>query len=83
MTNPADLQPLVETPREDLGAEYKAWLDLSQNDGRATLAKAIIAIANHGGGFVVLGFDEEGENLVSAARPSRISLPFAKAFCDD
>lgn len=69
MTNAADLQPLVDSPREDLGAEYKAWLDLSQNDGRATLAKAAIALANHGGGFVVLGFEEQGENLISTERP--------------
>lgn len=69
MTNAADLQPLVDAPREDLGAEYKSWLDLSQNHGRATLAKATIALANHGGGFLVLGFDEDGESLVSVSRP--------------
>lgn len=72
MTNAADLQPLVDIPREDLGAEYKAWLDLSETAGRATLAKAAIALANHGGGFVVLGFDEEGENLISTHRPKGI-----------
>lgn len=72
VTNAADLQPLVDAPREDLGTEYKAWLDLSQNDGRATLAKAAIALANHGGGFVVLGFDEQGESLISAQRPEGI-----------
>ena len=72
MSNAADLQPLVDSPREDLGAEYKAWLDLSQNNGRATLAKAAIALANHGGGFVILGFDEQGENLVSIQKPEVI-----------
>ncbi|MFY0308804.1 helix-turn-helix domain-containing protein [Leisingera sp. D0M16] len=55
-----------------MGAEYKTWLDLSQNDGRATVAKAAIALANHGGGFLVLGFDEQGENLISAQKPEEI-----------
>jgi len=73
LPTPADLQPLIDAPREDLGAEYKTWLDLTRNEGRATLAKASIAIANHGGGFLVIGFDEEGENLVSAARPDEIA----------
>lgn len=69
MPDPAQLQALVDAPIEDLGAEYKAWLDLSQNAGRATLAKAGIAMANHGGGFIVLGFDEVADQLQSVARP--------------
>jgi len=69
MSSPADLQPLIDTPKEELAAEYKTWLDLSRNEGKATLTKAAIAIANHGGGYVILGFDEEGENLISAPRP--------------
>ena len=72
MLNPDDLQPLVCMPKEDLGAEYKTWLDLTKNEGRAKLAKAAIAIANHGGGYVVIGFDEEGENLVPTPRPDGI-----------
>nr|WP_247744207.1 RNA-binding domain-containing protein [Ruegeria sp. R14_0] len=63
------MQPLVDNPREDLGAEYKTWLSLSENQGRATLAKAAIAMANHGGGFIIIGFDEQGENLVSVQKP--------------
>lgn len=74
MLSPADLQPLVSTPREDLGVEYKTWLNLKTNEGRAALAKAAIAIANHGGGFVVIGFEEVEEHLIPKQRPDDIPV---------
>lgn len=48
---------LVDFPREDLGIELKNWLDLDTKHHRALLAKALLALANHGGGYVVIGFD--------------------------
>ncbi|KAB1068821.1 AlbA family DNA-binding domain-containing protein [Methylobacterium planeticum] len=54
----AQLEALVTSPREDLHIEVKSWLDLADGLGKATLAKAIIALANHGGGFILLGFEE-------------------------
>lgn len=72
MPTNAELRPLLAEPREDLGAEYKGWLDLSTNEHRAILAKAAIALANHGGGFIVWGMTEQGESFVSAARPGEI-----------
>ena len=65
----SDLQPLVSEPREDLAVEYKTWLDIAREEGKATLAKACIALANHGGGFVVIGFDERAGALTSILRP--------------
>ena len=41
----SDLQPLISEPREDLAVEYKTWLDITQEKGKATLAKACIALA--------------------------------------
>lgn len=67
-----ELVPLITEPREDLGVEYKAWLNLSTNEGRATLAKAAIALVNHGGGFLVLGMADEPTGLVSRARQEAI-----------
>ena len=64
----SDLQPLISEPREDLAVEYKTWLDITQEKGKATLAKACIALANHGGGFVVIGFDEHADSLSSIER---------------
>ena len=67
------LQQLVSHPREDLGVEHKQWLDLRVNPHRATLAKAAIALANHGGGFIVVGFDDSGSDLES--QPPSQELP--------
>ncbi len=67
-----NLQQLVDAPSERLDVELKGWLDLSGNAHRGTLAKALIALANHGGGVAVIGFDTGGDpadnrpdNLVS------------------
>ena len=72
MASIEDLLPLIIEPREDLAYEYKYWLDLTSKDhkDKATLAKAAIALANHGGGYIVIGFDDKG--LVSQPRPEEI-----------
>ena len=69
----SDLQPLISEPREDLAVEYKNWLDLAQEEHRATLAKSCIALANHGGGFLVIGFEEQADSLISIACPANIA----------
>ena len=70
MTTVEDLRPLIDHPMEQLDAEYKDWLDLSKNHGRATLAKAAIALANHGGGYIVIGLAEDGASLTSKEKPA-------------
>jgi Putative DNA-binding domain len=50
-----DLRLLLQFPSENLSIEYKSWLDITDNAGKATLAKAAIALANEGGGIIVLG----------------------------
>lgn len=54
------LGDLIRAPREDLDKEIKSWLDLNDNGDKARLAKAILALANHGGGYVIIGFAEQG-----------------------
>ena len=54
------LQQLIETPSERLDVELKAWLNLSENGARGTLGKGLIALANHGGGVAIIGFDTDG-----------------------
>ena len=72
MASREDLRPLITEPREDLASEYKDWLDLTSNEHKATLAKAAIALANHGGGYIVLGFAEQGQTLESRPCPEEI-----------
>ena len=65
------LQDLVRYPREELGIEVKGWLDLSSEDHKADLAQAILALANHGGGHILIGFtDQNGELAVDNGKAS-------------
>lgn len=59
MVNPRDLERLVEYPRENLDCELKEWLDVTDSRSAATLAKACLALANHGGGYLLVGFAEQ------------------------
>ena len=72
----AELQALLQFPNEKLTVEYKGWLDLSDNALKATLAKAAIALANEGGGVIVLGMREDNQQggaLGSQARPATLA----------
>ncbi len=66
------LEDLLIDPRESLDFEIKNWLDLQgSNEDKATFAKAILAISNHGGGFIALGLRETDEGAVEAdGRPA-------------
>ena len=68
------LADLLVDLREDLDLEVKNWLDLKgDNNDKATFAKAALALANYGGGFVVLGFEETSEGMAEAAnRPATL-----------
>lgn len=67
----ADL--LIDT-QEALDLEVKNWLDLQgSNDDKATFAKAVLALSNHGGGFIILGLVETDAGIVEAEeRPANL-----------
>ncbi|MBB3761569.1 AlbA family DNA-binding domain-containing protein [Xanthomonas arboricola] len=61
------LADLLLAPREDLDCEIKNWLDLANSaDAKATFAKAVLALANHGGGFVVFGLAQTTTGFTEA-----------------
>jgi hypothetical protein len=71
-----ELRRLLETPNETLAIEYKSWLPIVDNVGKGTLAKAAIALANHGGGVIVLGMrggQQDREILTSQPRPADLT----------
>lgn len=70
----ADLDELLLEPREALDVEVKEWLDLTDHRHRALLAKEIIALANHGGGYIVVGFRELADGTFEAATPRPANL---------
>jgi len=56
----------IDANAEDLDIEFKRALPLRENAGKAKLAKEVGALSNHGGGWIVLGREDDGtypENL--------------------
>ncbi|UTW59664.1 putative DNA binding domain-containing protein [Kordiimonas sp. SCSIO 12603] len=68
------LLALILNPREKLDIEYKDWLNLGDGRHKAKIAKSIIALANQGGGFLVIGFREIRENLLPQERPNDLAV---------
>lgn len=56
--DPDQIKALVEQPVEALQVELKTWLDPRTDDGIAKLVKAIFAVRNRNGGFLLVGFDD-------------------------
>lgn len=65
------MSDLLAVPREALDVEIKEWLDLEDANNKAKIARACIALANHGGGYFILGFTEQsdGSFLPDSNRP--------------
>lgn len=62
------------SPTETLDFEVKGWLDLNDAEARGTVAKAMIALENHGGGFLLIGFSEsQGRLLPDPQRPVNLA----------
>ena len=56
------IQFIIDNLQETLEIEVKNWLDgLCNNESKAKLAKELIALANHGGGLLFIGFEESKE----------------------
>lgn len=74
MPSQQELVSLISNPSESLAIEHKGWLDLSERPAQANLAKAAIAIANHGGGVIVIGTrgDDAAGGLASMPRPEGV-----------
>ncbi len=53
-----DLSDLLAGTSENLGTEFKAWMDTSNGEVRAKLARHIAALANHGG-YLIFGVDDK------------------------
>ena len=72
-----ELKELFSLQDETLSVEFKAWLDLTENNDKATIAKSAIAMANHGGGTIVMGMG--GKPPTSTPRPSHVARYTADA----
>ncbi|MBL4640163.1 MAG: putative DNA binding domain-containing protein [Kordiimonadaceae bacterium] len=67
-----DLADLVDNPRETVDIELKSWLDLSDGPNKANIARHIAALCNHGGGYLIFGFQDDFS--VALDRPASLGL---------
>lgn len=63
------LGDLLVEPIETLDVEIKNWLNPTNNGDRARIARALIALANHGGGYLVIGYDRQSDGSYTASVP--------------
>ena len=73
---PSQLQELIDTPAESLSVELKSWIDPDQSEGAAKIVKAALALRNHGGGYLVVGFN----NNTREPEKYNLSSPVKSAF---
>ncbi len=67
---------LVERPGESLSVELKRWIDPTSPEGISKIVRAILALRNHGGGYLVIGFDNETLKPDSENAPTDIRSAF-------
>ncbi|MEW6616008.1 MAG: ATP-binding protein [Thermodesulfobacteriota bacterium] len=53
------IQELIERPSESLSVELKRWIDPDSPEGMAKIVKTALALRNHGGGYLIIGFDNK------------------------
>jgi hypothetical protein len=70
------LQALIERPSESLNVEHKTWLDLSNLSHQAKLIRAVLALRNFGGGYLVLGIDDQTGRPSVEGRPSQVRVAY-------
>jgi hypothetical protein len=64
------IQELIQQPQESLSVELKAWIDPDQPEGIAKIVKTCLALRNHGGGYMVIGFDNDTLKPLLDSAPS-------------
>ena len=67
MDNPAIRAEDTRRYSEGLALELKSWLDPSRLEHRAVIVRTLIALRNHGGGSLFIGFKDDGSPRPDAA----------------
>ena len=70
------IQELVERPGESLSVELKRWIDPDSPDGIAKIVKTVLALRNHGGGYLIIGFDNNTLNPDTENAPENVKEIF-------
>lgn len=53
------IRELVERPSESLSVELKRWIDPDRPEDTAKIVRTALALRNHGGGYLLIGFNND------------------------
>lgn len=70
------IQELIKRPGESLSVELKRWIDPDSLDGIAKIVKTALALRNHGGGYLIIGFDNKTLNPDTENVPKNVREKF-------
>lgn len=63
------IEKLINNPSESLSVEIKRWINPDEPKGIAKIVKNTLALRNHGGGYLLIGFDDK------TLQPDRENVP--------
>jgi hypothetical protein len=66
------LQELISHPSESLSIELKGWIDPNTPEGKDKIIRAAIAMRNHGGGYILVGFHNDTGEPYTDNIPSNV-----------
>lgn len=70
------LRALITNPIERIQTELKSWIDPKTDHGKAKIARALLALRNANGGFLLMGFDDTMRTPDTHDMPSDVRLTF-------
>jgi hypothetical protein len=70
------IDALVASPAEGLNVEVKRWIDPGSNAGIEKIAKAVLALRNRNGGYLVIGFNDTALQPDLGNEPANIRAAF-------
>ena len=70
------IDSIVARPAESLNVELKRWIDPKSNAGIEKIAKAILALRNRNGGYLVIGFDDNTLLPDTGNEPANVRAEF-------
>lgn len=67
---------LINRPGESLSVEIKSWIDPESEEGQQKIIRSTLALRNHGGGYLIIGFDDQTLQASTANVPADVRSVF-------
>ena len=71
-----DLSEIINQPSESLSKEVKNWFDPASFLGISKIVKACLALRNHDGGLLLIGFDNQNGQFNRSEAPQKVRESF-------